>query len=214
MGLNFNPQPVNFKYYDVNNTLKISPLPGQTLRFRDIGVLKFGDSSQEPNVCNAASTFSYKMTQMYPFSEPTGITFTLTSKSGSKFVSDLVATFQLIDNTGTIYINITTAEDFNGTAGASVFKVPGVLDLPGYANYSGKVTKDISDFIYFNYDPFNYVIHQEKNRDKVVYQSDANKLYMSKYFVMDSGSFSMNSATNYPLMGMGERAGSIFYQNQ
>lgn len=44
--------------------------------------------------------------------------------------------------------------------------------------------------------------------------SDPNRLYFSQFFVMDSGIFKMNQNIDQPLLGMGERAGSIFYKNE
>jgi hypothetical protein len=39
-------------------------------------------------------------------------------------------------------------------------------------------------------------------------------MYFSDYLVFDSGIFSLNKLTGYPLMGMGERAGSLFYKDE
>lgn len=46
------------------------------------------------------------------------------------------------------------------------------------------------------------------------YASNPNKLFISDYFVLDEGIFSLNPATGFPLMGMGERAGSLFYKDE
>lgn len=39
-------------------------------------------------------------------------------------------------------------------------------------------------------------------------------MYFSDYFLMDSGIFNMNTAIDQPLIGLGERAGSLFYKNE
>lgn len=73
----------------------------------------------------------------------------------------------------------------------------------------------MSDFFSFNYDPFYYTIYEDLSQsDRIYYKSDPNRLYFTDYLVFDSGIFSMNNLTNFPLLGMGERAGSLFYQNE
>lgn len=45
----------------------------------------------------------------------------------------------------------------------------------------------------------------------MLYESDPHKMFFDEYMIFDSGIFSLNPQTNFPLMGMGERAGSLFY---
>lgn len=92
--------------------------------------------------------------------------YNLTSKSGSKFIDDLVMTAHLIDNTGTVFINITTAKDFNNH---TKWNVPGVANLTAYGVYSGTVTQMLGSYLYVNLDPFYYTIHEYDNEDAILY---------------------------------------------
>ncbi len=47
-----------------------------------------------------------------------------------------------------------------------------------------------------------------------MWTSDPSHLYFTDYFIMDSGIFKTNPDNGNPLLGMGERAGSIFYKNE
>jgi hypothetical protein len=76
------------------------------------------------------------------------------------------------------------------------------------------ITKSVQDFVSYTADPFSYTIHAEKDPTKVYWESDPTKLYLTKYLVFDSGKFKLNPSNNFPLMGMGERAGSLFYKNE
>jgi len=78
-----------------------------------------------------------------------------------------------------------------------------------------KLTKKLSDFIIITETPFSYsVFKNAKDATTKLWSSDPNKLYFSEYFVMDSGIFNMNPDIDQPLIGMGERAGSLFYKNE
>lgn len=89
------------------------------------------------------------------------------------------------------------------------FKPENVTDFTYFQR--NKVTKNINDFFTYTTNPFSYSIHVEKDPTTVYWQSDPHKLYFSQFLVFDSGIFSMNPDTNYPLMGIGERAGDLFY---
>lgn len=49
---------------------------------------------------------------------------------------------------------------------------------------------------------------------RVVYTSENNKLFMTESLVIDSGTFPCNLLNDNPLIGMGERAGELFYKNE
>jgi hypothetical protein len=53
---------------------------------------------------------------------------TIASLQSSKKLSELVVSVRLLDNTGTLSLNITTVEDYNN-GGTSKFKPPHVADL-------------------------------------------------------------------------------------
>jgi hypothetical protein len=106
-------------------------------------------------------------------------------------------------------VNITTLEDVNN-GGTKKFKVPFVTDFTGF----NAPTKSITQFFDFKSDPFSYKIFQEGDSSSVYYESDPKKFYFDDYMVFDSGIFSLNEDTGFPLMGMGERAGSLFYKNE
>ena len=62
--------------------------------------------------------------------------------------------------------------------------------------------------------PFGYRMIEYQNEESVLYKSDASKLFLSQFLVFDSGIFNMNKLNDNPLMGMGERAGDLFYKNE
>ena len=121
----------------------------------------------------------------------------------------MIVTVQLLDDKGTINLNITTQEDFDKKN--IKFKVPFVTD---FNYFSKKPTKKLSSFFNFAATPFTYTIFKEDDPSSVLYESDPHKLYFDDYMVFDSGVFSLNSKNGNPLMGMGERAGSLFYENE
>jgi len=73
------------------------------------------------------------------------------------------------------------------------------------------VTKRLDSFFTFTSSPFSYQIFLEDDPDSVLYESDPHKLYFDTYMIFDSGIFSLNPANDNPLLGMGERAGDLFY---
>jgi len=86
-----------------------------------------------------------------------------------------------------------------------------VQDYSQYFNLSA-VTADISTFLSVQESPFQFtIIDKDQN---AVYTSESNKLYMTEFLVFDSGTFPMNSFNENPLIGMGERAGDLFYKNE
>ena len=106
--------------------------------------------------------------------------------------------------------------DYNGKLDQAKWKVPGVLDLiricktmqATLPNHS-VISSTVNIFI-----PSTMKSIRKVSADKVLYKSDPAKLYFSDYLVFDSGTFNLNPLTNYPLMGMGERSGSLFYKDE
>ena len=52
LGTNLSPVNISFEYNPYNKILSLSPKQTDTVRFKDIGFIKFGNSFQEPNFCN------------------------------------------------------------------------------------------------------------------------------------------------------------------
>jgi hypothetical protein len=87
------PIAIDVSYATDLSQLTLKPHAGQTIRFRDIGFIKFGDSSKEANVCNAATTFSYNVTQEFIYNNRTEGFYFLSSKGGDpKLVENLICT--------------------------------------------------------------------------------------------------------------------------
>lgn len=128
----------------------------------------------------------------------------------------LVAVFTLMDDQGTMNVEITTDEDFK-SGNKILYRPPkdavfnpdmGTLFPP-----KDKLTKKITDFIKFTDQPFSYAIYKNAADETTkLWRSDPTKFYFSDFFILDSGIFNMNPDNKaQPLIGMGERAGSLFY---
>lgn len=115
-----------------------------------------------------------------------------------------------MSNDGTINFNLTTTEDYQSNY-KKIFRAWHVQDYSQYYDLT-KVTEDITKFVHVVASPFSFSIRNDKN--ETVYASEDNKLYMTDYLVFDSATFQMNAANENPLMGMGERAGDLFYKNE
>jgi hypothetical protein len=127
----------------------------------------------------------------------------------------LVAVFTQLDDIGTINVEITTKEDFD-SGKKIIYRVPDIV-YDAVTNFPKKadLKKKLSNFIKVKETPFQYSIFKDAtDATTLVWSSDPNRLYFSDFFVMDSGIFDMNPDVDQPLLGMGERAGSIFYKNE
>ena len=71
--------------------------------------------------------------------------------------------------------------------------------------------QDINDYITVNLSPFKFQLLEDKN---VIYTQKEDQLYFSDFMVFESGIFDMNGENDAPLMGMGERAGELFFKNE
>ena len=80
------------------------------------------------------------------------------------------------------------------------------------------MTRKLDDFVHFAAEEesptFSITIHEYQDESKVLWRSDPSKLFLSKYLVFDNGIFNMSQANGNPLMGMGERAGNLFYKDE
>lgn len=128
----------------------------------------------------------------------------------------LTAVFQLMDNQGTINAEITTTEDFE-SGYTKLYHVPQGIVYDKTTNFPKKsdIKMVLDQYLKVTETPFSYSIFKDKNNaSTLLWSSDPQRLYVSDFFVMDSGVFDMNQAVDQPLLGMGERAGSIFYKNE
>ena len=117
-----------------------------------------------------------------------------------------------MDDEGTIRVAITTKSDQE--SGYKKKFRPEMVITDNKPYNVDPISKKLSDFFSYESDPFYYTIHEEGRSDIVFYSSEPKKLFISDYFVLDEGVFNLNPKTNFPLMGMGERAGEIFYRNE
>lgn len=127
----------------------------------------------------------------------------------------LVAVFKQMDDIGTINVEITTLEDYTA-------KEPILYRVPREAVFNSvdlfpidKLQKKLSDFVKVDESPFAYSIYKDASDvTTLLWRSDPTRLYFSEFFVLDSGIFNVNvENTAQPLIGMGERAGSVFYKD-
>jgi hypothetical protein len=61
LGTNLVPENLTIQYNPYEEYLTLSTISGSTLRFMDIGFIKFGNSFQEPNFCDYTTAFTYKV---------------------------------------------------------------------------------------------------------------------------------------------------------
>lgn len=126
-----------------------------------------------------------------------------------------------MDDIGTINVEITTKEDFDAPEDKKILYRPpkeAVFNTK-MADYFPKkdLKKKLSDFVKVDEKTFSYTIYKDATDSKTeLWRSDPTRLYISEFFVLDSGIFLMNQADGFdqPLIGMGERAGDVFYKNQ
>ena len=108
-----------------------------------------------------------------------------------------------------------TSQDGKTSSGNNIYNVPTpeVYDLTKFDTSNLKVP--LSTYLSVTEDPFQYSISKDSlNPETLLWSSNPVQLFLSDYFVMDSGIFKMNPNIDQPLIGMGERAGSLFYKNE
>jgi hypothetical protein len=82
----------------------------------------------------------------------TNLAFKIASMQGTRLLDELMVTVWLMDDQGTINLNITTVDDFNNVA--ELWKPTFVTDFSYFK--ANPVTKDISSFFTYTTSPFSY----------------------------------------------------------
>jgi hypothetical protein len=80
----------------------------------------------------------------------------LSSNLNATLLPDLVVTVMLLDNAGSINVNITTADDYNNVKGMTKFRPPYVANYTTFSEHTGTVTKSLMDFFNIISNPFSY----------------------------------------------------------
>lgn len=216
LDLNLDAKNLSVDYNNYTKILTIKPsLTNPDIKFNGISVIKFGsDEDGDLNLCGSRS-FQYQVNAK-DTSQNAKWTYNLTNGNGgsNQTYPNLVAEFMLLDDEGTINVEITSEADYN-SSGKLLYRVPDfVLHQDRFTN-SSKLTKKLSDFMKVQENPFSYSIYKDTaDESTLLWTSDPSKLFFSDYFVMDSGIFATNPDNDYPLLGTGERAGSLFYKNE
>ncbi len=205
---------LDFSYNEYSNVFTLKPTKATpNIKFNEIGFIKFGSAKNgDQNFCDSTS-FQYNTDSSDTKTNPHQWVFNISSTQ--KSLKPLIATFTQLDDIGTLNLEITTIEDFN--AGKTlIYRVPDkiVYDTSSFPDQKD-LKKNLEDFLIVTEKPFSYSIYKDaKDPTTKVWSSDPNRLQMTEFFVMDSGIFDMNPDVDQPLLGMGERAGSIFYKNE
>jgi len=100
------------------------------LTFREIGFIKFGNSATDPNVCDAKG-FSYNATELTDLGNDTFRAFELVPALGGDVLETLYATALLMDDDGSVNLNITTKSDWDSNF-TKLFRVPYVSSMANY----------------------------------------------------------------------------------
>lgn len=123
LGINLKPKNMTFKYDEESQVLTITPAADDlNVTFRNIGFIKFGNSLKEPNICNPDG-FKYFGEELTDLKNKTFRAFKLQPASGSTVLQPLYATALLMDDDGSINLNITTESDWNSKF-TELFRVP------------------------------------------------------------------------------------------
>ena len=177
LGLQLNPVMMDSSYDPDLEILTIKPDVATTnLTFREIGFIKFGNSAVDPNICDPAG-FSYNATQIN--ANDTYIELELVPALGGDILENLYLTALLMDDDGSINLNITTKSDWDSNF-TKLFRVPDVQDQSKFPQ--SEVTKKISDFIIFDVGadvPFSYRLIEEGVSANVLFSSDPSKLFLT-----------------------------------
>jgi len=171
-------------------------------------VVKFGDSSKDVSYCNG---FFYTAEIDEEALAETYVRYNLTSTQAPGIMEDLVAEFLLLDEFGSIDVEITTRSDYNSNK-TKLYRPP----QPEFYNldnlYKKIPQKKLFEFLQVDTNNFGYRISNTKG--ELVYESDPLRLMITEFFVIDGGAFMTNKENGRPLMGIGERAGKAMLKNQ
>jgi len=160
LGTTLEPERMDATYDEALEILTIKPSAASTnLTFREIGFIKFGNSQTDPNVCDSKG-FSYNATELTDLSNDTFSAFELIPAVGGDVVETLYATALLMDDDGSVNLNITTKSDWDANF-TKLFRVPYVSSMEKYPE--SRVTKKLSDFMSFEVGPdvaFSYKLYE------------------------------------------------------
>lgn len=189
-------------YSEATKILTIKPASDQ-VTFDKLLSVQFGQKGVDQSWCNG---FFY--TAQTRDDNDTYIRFDLTPSQPK--LPELVAEFWLLDDDGSINVEITTAEDYENK---TLYRPP-VPDFYNLQSFWGKPPKKkLFDFLQQDPDhEFTYRIENGKNQ--IIYWSDPVRLVLDEHFVMNSGLFATNEANGNPLYGIGERAGRAHLKDQ
>jgi hypothetical protein len=205
--LNRTWNPINFTVYYNNGTKTLTLKPKSAgVTFDQLMAVKFGNSTKDVSWCQ---DFTY--TANLKEDNRTYWRFDLVSTQAPGLLEDLVAEFTLLDDDGSINVEITTVSDYNAD-GDNIFRPP-QPEFYTLEKFKAKETKrNIADFVQqTNQTQFAFKIMNKTGG--VVYESDPYRLMIDKYFVISSGNIVTNPVNGRPLLGIGERSGRAFLKN-
>lgn len=202
-GFSFIPMTAFFN----NGTKTLTIKPDNTnVTFDQLNIVKFGESGKDAQYCQG---FFY--TSHLRDDNDTYVRFDLIPNENGT-LKDLIAEFWLMDDQGSINVEITTEEDWNSN-GKILYRPP----MPEFYSfdyyYKNPPTKKLFDF--FQQDDgaeFAYTIMNTKK--EIVYKSDPLRLLIDTHFTINGGLFKTNPKNGYPLYGIGERAGRAHLKDQ
>jgi hypothetical protein len=197
--------PMTPFYNNGTKTLTIKP-NNSNVTFDKLNIVKFGQSGKDPQYCQG---FFYK--SQLRLENDTYARFDLIPSENST-LKDLIAEFWLLDDEGSINVEITTEDDWNSEG--KLFYRPPMPEFYTLDSYTSKPLKNnLFDFLQQdNGTEFAYVINNAKK--EVVYRSDPFRLLVDTHFTINGGLFKTNPKNGYPLYGLGERAGRAHLKDQ
>jgi hypothetical protein len=125
LGYELTPKQMTFAYDDELKILTLTPQEA-SLTFKDIGFIKFGNNETEPNVCDSKG-FTYHGEALPDLNNETFSAYKLTPAIGGTILESLYVTALLMDDAGSVNLNITTESDWNSSF-TKLFRVPYVQD--------------------------------------------------------------------------------------
>jgi len=162
LGLNMQPVNLTYSFNPFTNVLTIKPTTDNPdVKFNEIGFIKFGSTQDgDVNFCDPAS-FQYK-TDSSDMKDPLQWVFNLSSSQPG--LKPLTAVFQLMDNQGTINVEITTTEDFE-SGYTKLYHVPEGIVYNKTGNFPKKsdIKKTLDSYVKVQETPFAYSISKDTN---------------------------------------------------
>lgn len=203
------PTNLTIYYTDSTQTLTIKPMnSGDMITFDQLLLIKFGKTGVDVNYCQG---FTYTANFDTDARADTYVRYNLTSTQPGGVLEDLVAEFQLLDEEGTIHVEITTASDFYLHNKTKLYRPP-QPEFWSLSAFQAIPKVELSKFLQVDTDNFAYQI-LNKDGDEI-YHSDPLRLFVTPGLVMDGGYFKANPLTGRPIMGIGERAGRAMFKDE